>query len=237
VLGDVRGEDAGTMTASNGNRTAVLLDQHPIWLEAVERVLARIGVEVVGKTTSPSEALTLLGQHGPDVFVTGLGMPAGTMDGLTCLRTARERNPGLKAVVLSAYDDPQHVEEALAAGAVAYVVKSAHPDDLASAIRQAFGHSIYLAGRYPAPAAVESASEPGSLTRREREILRLAAEGLSNAEIAKMLWVTEQTVKFHLSNVYRKLDVTNRTEASRWAQIHGLLPMPGVARHVHLGAA
>ena len=61
------------------------------------------------------------------------------------------------------------------------------------------------------------------LTRRETEILRLAAEGHSNAQVAKLLWVTEQTVKFHLSNIYRKLEVANRTEASRWAHIHGLL--------------
>ena len=64
---------------------------------------------------------------------------------------------------------------------------------------------------------------PGGLTRRELEILKLVAEGHSNANLARMLWVTEQTVKFHLSNVYRKLEVTNRTEASRWAQVHGLL--------------
>jgi DNA-binding CsgD family transcriptional regulator len=68
-----------------------------------------------------------------------------------------------------------------------------------------------------------SLDEDPNLTRRELEILRLVAEGDSNAELARMLWVTEQTVKFHLSNIYRKLDVSNRTEASRWAQVHGLL--------------
>ena len=72
------------------------------------------------------------------------------------------------------------------------------------------------------PLEMESTAD---LTRREVEILRLVAEGHSNAQLARMLWVTEQTVKFHLSNVYRKLDVSNRTEASRWAQLNGLLPM------------
>jgi len=66
--------------------------------------------------------------------------------------------------------------------------------------------------------------ETPQLTRRELEILQLVAEGYSNSQLAKMLWVTEQTVKFHLSNIYRKLDVVNRTEASRWAHLHGLLP-------------
>jgi DNA-binding CsgD family transcriptional regulator len=72
--------------------------------------------------------------------------------------------------------------------------------------------------------AVEERVSGSDLTRRELEILRLMSEGLSNAELARMLWVTEQTVKFHLSNIYRKLGVANRTEASRWAQLNGLLP-------------
>src|SRR5205814_8328390 len=131
-------------------------------------------------------------------------------------------------------------DAALGAGAVAYIVKTAHADDVAAAIRQSFEQSVYLAtGRSPhvavSGAPVAAARRSGSasvfdaagLTRRELEILRLVAEGHSNASLAKMLWVTEQTVKFHLSNVYRKLDVSNRTEASRWAQLHGLL---GAAR-------
>jgi DNA-binding NarL/FixJ family response regulator len=125
------------------------------------------------------------------------------------------------------HQDTQVIDAALVAGAAAYVVKTARSEDLASAVRQAFSHSVYLAGwrtTTPQPAPQQTATEdsPG-LTRRELEILRLVAEGHSNAQLARMLWVTEQTVKFHLSNVYRKLDVANRTEASRWAQVNGLL--------------
>ncbi|HEU6446308.1 MAG TPA: response regulator transcription factor, partial [Gaiellaceae bacterium] len=135
--------------------------------------------------------------------------------------------PSVRPIVLSMHQDSQMIDAALVAGASAYVVKTAHPEDLASAVRQAFSHSVYLAGRRnlaPAPVKpkTEAADEP-VLTRRELEILRLVAEGHSNAQLARMLWVTEQTVKFHLSNIYRKLDVANRTEASRWAQLHGLL--------------
>jgi DNA-binding NarL/FixJ family response regulator len=104
-------------------------------------------------------------------------------------------------------------------------MKTAHPDDLRATVRQAFNHSIYLPRRTARRTSVDAEirDEPHDLTRRELEILSLVAEGHSNAKLAKMLWVTEQTVKFHLSNIYRKIDVSNRTEASRWAQLHGLL--------------
>ena len=212
------------------DRTAVLLDEHPIWLDGVERVLERLGIRVTGKATSPEAALDYVESERPDVFVTSIELSESPlMDGLTCLRQARERVPGLKAVVVSMYRDPDHLDAALEAGASAYVIKTAHPDDLASAIRQAFEHSVFMAGQKPASAAPPAAAPPVSddmfgLTRRELEILQLVAEGRSNAQLAKMLWVTEQTVKFHLSNIYRKLDVSNRTEASRWAQVQGLLP-------------
>jgi DNA-binding NarL/FixJ family response regulator len=209
------------------HRTAVLLDQHPLWLEAVEQVLHRIGVEVKGKATSPEHALALIEEHGPSLLVTGLEMGDGDLDGLETLELARERVPSLKVIVLSAHAEAQYVDAALAAGAEAYVLKTAHADDLASAIRQAFDHSIYLArsGNGKRPRTRESVEEAWGLTRRELEILTLVAEGHSNAQLARMLWVTEQTVKFHLSNIYRKLNVSNRTEASRWAQVHGLLPL------------
>jgi DNA-binding NarL/FixJ family response regulator len=216
-----------SMNGASGRRTAVLLDQHPIWLDAVEQVLARLDVEVVGKTTSPVGAMGMIEEQRPDLLIADVTTRNGEIDGLTCVRRAHDRVPPLMAIVLSARDEPEQIDEALGAGAAAYVLKTAHPDDLASAVRQAFGHSIYLAANHvpeAAPKASPRDFELRGLTRREVEILRLAAEGLPNAEIAKMLWVTEQTVKFHLSNVYRKLDVTNRTEASRWAQLHGLLP-------------
>lgn len=210
------------------SHSAVLLDRQPLWLEAVELVLGRIDVGVVGKATAPGEALELVGAHRPDILVTGIEMGEGTMDGIECIAQARALAPGLRAIVLSAHTEPAFIDKALDAGAVAYVFKSAHPDDLASAIRQAFTHSVYFAGSRPATApprpAVAGNTQVSELTRREREILTLVAEGHSNAKLAKMLWVTEQTVKFHLSNVYRKLDVSNRTEAARWAQLHGLLP-------------
>ena len=208
-------------------RTAVVLDQHPIWLEAVQSILERIGVDVVGTTTDADELLELVSTHHPDVLVTSIELADPDADGVDCIRLASERQASLRTIVLSAYDDAEHIDAALAAGAMAYVLKTAHPDDFAAAIRQSFEHSVFMAGSQPPVAAAETAEFAGDtrgLTRRELEILRLVAEGHSNAQLAKMLWVTEQTVKFHLSNIYRKLDVSNRTEASRWAQVQGLLP-------------
>jgi DNA-binding NarL/FixJ family response regulator len=205
------------MTSSR--RTAIILDRHPLWMAAVERVLSGLNVDVVAKTTSPETALELVDEHKPELLITEIDTDDDTTDGITCLARARERNPRLSAIVLSRHTDSQHIEEALAAGASAYVTKTAQREDLAAAVRQAFEHTIYL--RRARSVAV---AEKSVLTRRELEILQLVAEGLSNGKIARQLWVTEQTVKFHLSNIYRKLGVANRTEASRWAHRHGLLP-------------
>jgi len=204
-------------------RTAVLLDHHPLWLDAIQPVLGRAGVDVAGRTDSPATALALLKEHNPDLFVVEPGTQTGDFD-TGRVRDALRVSPGTKVLVLSDRADAREIDDALAAGASTFVIKTAHPDDLGAAIRQTFEHSVYLAGgramAEPRPKDVEPATD---LTRRELEILRLVAEGHSNAGLAKMLWVTEQTVKFHLSNIYRKLDVSNRTEASRWAQLHGIL--------------
>lgn len=211
-------------------KTAVLLDQYPLWLQTVEHIVHGAGIKVVGRATSSAVAEEQLMRLRPDLLVTGITMGDGEIDGLALIRRTRKRLPQIKAIVLSMYEDHDHISAAFAAGADAYVLKSAHPDDLPSAIRQAFRHSIFFS-RGPAAAAVAAPISPAPipaamrLTPRELEILRLVAEGLPNARLARMLCVTEQTVKFHLSNVYRKLHVSNRTEASRWAQQHGVLKM------------
>jgi DNA-binding NarL/FixJ family response regulator len=216
------------VNGTSSEQVGVICDSHPMWLDAVEQVLRRIAIRVVGKTTSTSEALSLVEEHRPDLLITELEGANGDLSGLALIERSRAAVPSVRPIVLSIHQESQIIDAALVAGASAYVVKTAHPEDLASAVRQAFSHSVYLAGRAnlaPAPVGAitgAAADEPG-LTRRELEILRLVAEGHSNAQLARMLWVTEQTVKFHLSNIYRKLDVANRTEASRWAQVHGLL--------------
>jgi DNA-binding NarL/FixJ family response regulator len=204
-------------------RTAVVLDRHPLWLDAIGRVLEGEGITVVGKTTQGSRAIELIAELLPNLLVTEITVDGTSGDGAAWLREARDRHPVLRTIVISAQSEPEYIDAALEAGALAYVVKTAQPEDIASAVRQAFDHSIFLPGVRRTAVAVRTTSAAAQLTRREREILQLAAEGYSNSELARMLWVTEQTVKFHLSNIYRKLEVSNRTEAARWAQLHGLL--------------
>jgi len=208
-----------------GERTAVILDRQPLWIDALARLLTEVGIRVVGATASPVEALDMIAAHEPALFIAEYDAIESSDEGLALLGQAASSGPGLRSVVLATEDDPAQIEGAFAAGASMYCVKTAAPQDLASAIRQSFQTSIYHAGarlRQPEPVAVGAEATTG-LTKREVEILRLVAEGYSNSQLAKMLWVTEQTVKFHLSNIYRKLSVANRTEASRWAQLHGLL--------------
>jgi DNA-binding NarL/FixJ family response regulator len=212
------------------SRTAVIVDDHPLWLDALQSLLERLELEVVGRATERDAAARLVDEHRPDIVVADYsaiegedGMPAADNP----LVRARQANPDVKCIVLSEDDDPKEREQAFASGATVFCVKRAEPDDLAAAIRQSFDHSIYFANGGPtptaAPARASAQDDSVGLTKRETEILRLTAEGYSNSQLARMLWVTEQTVKFHLSNIYRKLNVANRTEASRWAQRNGLL--------------
>jgi len=216
---------------SHTARTTLIVDEHPLWLDALQSLLERLELVVVGRASDRTNAIELLEEHRPDVLITDFAVisDAQTDRGGTCatLLHARELNPEVKCIVLAEAFDAVAVERAFNSGASAFCVKRADPDDLAAAIRQSFNHSIYFAppwrnARHEVPPAA-TRDNTDDLTKREIEILQLAAEGHSNAQLAKMLWVTEQTVKFHLSNIYRKLDVGNRTEASRWAQRHGLL--------------
>jgi DNA-binding NarL/FixJ family response regulator len=207
------------------NRSAVILDRHPLWLDALERLLANVGIVVVGRATGGDEALELIDAHAPDVFIAGIN--ASVAEQLAVVRKAQQDHALLKCVVVADSAEVDAIEAAFAAGASVYCIKTAEEGDFASAIRQAFERSIYIAANGPELTARSAPEVPSSathqLTRRELEILRLVAEGHSNSQLAHMLWVTEQTVKFHLSNIYRKLNVANRTEASRWAQLNGLL--------------
>lgn len=205
----------------------ILADDHPLFLSALELSLEAAGVEVVGTSGTGDEVLGMVEKTQPDAVLLDLAMPG--MDGLTCVTRLSEKHPDVRVVVVSATDDPNAIREVLAAGAVCFVGKSVQPSDLVNALRAVTKKDgIHYRGELPAaeldrPAARLAAQDGHGLTKRELEILRLVASGSSNSQMAKLLWVTEQTVKFHLSNIYRKLEVPNRTAASAKANSLGLL--------------
>jgi two-component system nitrate/nitrite response regulator NarL len=203
-------------------KTKVLIaDDHPLVRSGVRRALEEEpDIEVVGEATNGAKVLPLIGQTGPDLVVLDLSMPQ--LDGLACLDQIHKRYPNVKVVILSATGDPDRVQAALARGATAYVVKSVDVRDLASALRQAVEGTVFHALGLQHDSEGQLAESSG-LTKREVAILKAVARGLSNQAIGRELWVSEQTVKFHLRNVFRKLGVGSRTEAARYAFEHGLV--------------
>jgi DNA-binding NarL/FixJ family response regulator len=216
--------DDSAPTAKQPMRVAIA-DDHRLMLDGIKRALETApDIKVVGEAMTGEELVALVPRVRPDVVILDMRMPKG--DGLTTLRVLQKSHPELKVIMLSMFDDPENIEKALGYGAAGYVVKSINPLDLASTIRGVFEGTVYHtrstsssvgAGEAAAPAT------PGGLTNRELAILKLVAEGLPNLDIASKLFVTEQTVKFHLSNIYRKLGVGNRTEATRYAYKNGLI--------------
>jgi DNA-binding NarL/FixJ family response regulator len=205
----------------------VLVDDHPLFVEALRAAVERAGIEVAGTASRGDELMELMETVEADAVLLDLAMPG--LDGYECLAQLRERHPETRVIVVSATDDEANIRRALDSGAVCFVGKATDPNDLAGAVHVLLSDSIHLEvprGARPGPKNGQNGEAAARLTPRELEILRLASDGLSNSEMAKQLWVTDQTVKFHLSNIYRKLGVGNRTGASRWAREHGLLDVP-----------
>ena len=198
----------------------LIADDHPLILAGIRRGLERSeSIEVVGEARSAAEAMSLIERRKPEIVLMDLRMPDVT--GTEHIQQVCERWPHVKVVVLSGSDDRASVDAALGAGASAFVVKSVGAADIASILRQVRA-GAFLAPARPAAEEPEVASAEGpDLTDREEEILRAAARGLTTAQISREIWVSEHTVKFHLTNIYRKLEVPNRAAAVRWALENG----------------
>ncbi len=201
----------------------LLADDHRLVLTGIRRALEEDGgFEVVGETQNGAQVLPLVARTQPDLVLLDVRMP--NMDGLACLDEIKRRHPHVRVVMLSASQNEQLIEAALRRGASAYVIKNIDPGDLPSTLRQAIEGNVFSAvGAKP-----DESSGPRAhgLTDREVSILKALAKGLSNDEIAKEFWVARQTVKFHLTNIYRKLGVRNRAEAIRKAYSFGLVESP-----------
>ena len=202
----------------------LVADDHRLMVEGIRRALEGADeIEVVGEASTGSQVLPLVRRLRPDVVLLDMRMPQ--MDGLTCLDQLRKSFPDVKVIVLSVFSDPERIQAAFKHGASGYIVKSVNPLDLPAAIRQAVDGTVFHAIGLP-EVDERSLGKAAGLTERELSILKAVAQGLSNAAIGKELWVTEQTVKFHLTNIYRKLDVSNRTEAVRYAHDHAIVERP-----------
>jgi DNA-binding NarL/FixJ family response regulator len=203
----------------------LLADDHPLVLVGIRRVLEESEYfEVVGEARSSSEVLPLVRRTDPDLVLLDLRIP--TTGGLHCLEWIRTHHPGVRVVILSVSTAQDVIEEALARGASGYIAKGIDPADLPYALRALTEADAPSAVPFGLGKAADDLAGTG-LTERELTILRAVARGLPNRAIAKELWVSEQTVKFHLTNAYRKLGVSNRTEAARWAYEHGLASWTG----------
>ena len=201
----------------------VIADDHRLVLDGIKRALEEDGdFEIVGETQSGTQVLPLVSRTNPDLVLLDVRMPH--MDGLACLDEIKRRYPNVKGVMLSASTGSELIAASLRRGAAAYVVKTVNPEDLPATLRQALEGNVHTA--VGVQDAEKSSAKALGLTEREVTILGALARGLSNDEIAKEFWVAPQTVKFHLTNIYRKLGVKNRTEATRLAYQHGLVESP-----------
>ncbi len=201
-------------------KTVVIADDHRLMLEAVRVTLeATEDIRVAGQAESGAQVLPVVRRTAPDVLLLDLHMPG--MDGFACLERVRKEAPSVNVIVFSAFEDAESVARALRGGAIAFLSKRIDPRDLPSALRLALDRTVYRSLGAPEWTPETTAREMG-LSERELEMLRALARGLSNDQIARDAWVAPQTVKFHLSNIYRKLNVRNRTEAAKIAYESGL---------------
>ena len=202
-------------------KTKILIaDDHAVVREGTCQLLAREpDMEVVAKAGNGEEAIRLTGEYRPDVVIMDINMPV--LDGIEATKKIKELYPQVAILILSAYDDDQFVFSLLEGGAAGYLLKSASGREIVNAVRAvSSGESaLYptiarkVLNRFAAPAGHRVETTEVQLTARELEVLKIAASGLSNQEIADKLYLSLRTVQAHLGHIFNKLQVGSRTEA------------------------
>ncbi|MGY1770417.1 response regulator [Blastococcus sp. SYSU D00813] len=203
----------------------LLVDDHALVRAGLRGVIGSADdMRVVGEVSDGAQALEALATASPQVVLMDLSMPV--LDGVAATRSITEEHPDVAVLVLSSFSDAPRVTEALDAGAIGYVLKDTEPSVILEAIRSAArGHSpldprvartLLHARREPGPAAGPGAE----LTDREQQVLRLVGQGMANKQIARALGIREGTVKAHLSSVFQRIGVRDRTSAALWARTH-----------------
>jgi DNA-binding NarL/FixJ family response regulator len=199
----------------------VVVDDHVVVRSGLEQLLATTDdIQLVGTASNGLEAIDLVADTDPDVVLMDLSMPE--LDGVEATRRISERFPRSRVLVLTSFSDQTRILDALTAGADGYLLKHAEPDEIAAGIR-----SVYEGGSPLDPKAARVLLESRrtrrqtvNLTDREREVLLLVRGGLANKQIARRLGISERTVKAHLTSVFQRLGVTDRTQAAIWAADH-----------------
>jgi DNA-binding NarL/FixJ family response regulator len=203
----------------------VVVADNPLIVGAIRTGLRDSGAfQLLGYVDPRKTTAARITQAGADVVLVDEG--DDSQPAIALIQSLRELDEDIKVIALTLRMEGEWLERAFAAGANAAMSKAIHPSALATLIRESVaGHIVHSPSRLRAQstAPVMAAAERSPLTERETEILRFVASGATNAEIARQLWITQQTVKFHVSNVYRKLDVANRTEACHYAHVNGLV--------------
>jgi two-component system NarL family response regulator len=215
---------SGGGTGSSGRSIRVIVaDDHALMRGGVVAVLRDApGLTVVGEAADGAEAVALYTQHRPDVALVDLKMPA--LDGAGVVEQVRARYPDARLVILTTYDADDDVERALRAGAKAYLLKDVDPQELVACVR-----AVHAGRSWVSPAIAAKLAERLTrveLTPREMGVLRELVTGKSNKEIAAALGIVEGTVKLHVTRLYEKLGVSNRTEALAVAVRRGLVRFP-----------
>lgn len=211
--------------------SVLIVDDHPVVRQGIRTFLeTQPDIVIVGEAGSGREALAIVREQVPDVALVDLVLPE--IDGVEVTRQIRRVSPRTQVVVLTSYDDDQYIFPALQAGAISFILKEVTPAELLEAIRRAARGEAVLHPRVALRVIREVRGGSAlinpftELTKRELEVLKLVAEGLSNAEIADCLFITQKTVKDHISNILSKLHLADRTQAAVYAWRQGLMQRP-----------
>jgi len=198
--------------------TVLLVDDHPLVRAGLTTLIATTDdLEIIGEAAGGAQAVTMAGKLDPDVVLMDLSMPG--MDGVEATRQILGANPHVRVVVLTSFADQERVANALAAGAIGYLLKDCDGREVLAAIRSAArGHAPLdpRVARALLPSAAPRVKD--TLSVRELQVLQFVAKGLANKQIGRALGISERTVKVHVTHVFRRIGVTDRTSAAMWAR-------------------
>jgi DNA-binding NarL/FixJ family response regulator len=201
-----------------------IADDHRVVRVGLEQLLQTFDdVEFVGAGAGGEEAVAMCTEHRPDVLLLDLSMP--DVDGIEVTKRLRDASPDTKVVVFTSFSDRERIVQALDAGAVGYLLKDAEPEELHAAVQAASRGEAPITPRAAAALLADRRERPAevALTVREREVLGLVVEGLANKQIARRMGISEKTVKGHLTNLFQRIGVADRTQAALWAERTGVL--------------